>query len=166
MACDPVRRTIHQQVVQQMTVVAALFGGFSYTNLCLLPQEPEASFFSQLNVALAGIATCLLVGSAFLGGIFALLANALDMEEMLERERAIFAPWGAMVTVGVVTFFVNVAMIATRTAPWVGGLVALAALCVVFFTLYACGRLIDLGTAPRKTLLSGPEPVAEGGTSA
>jgi hypothetical protein len=163
MACDPTRRTFHQQVVQQMTVVSALFGGFSFTNLCLMPQEPEASFFSQLNVALAGVATCLLVGSAFLGGIFALLANALDMEEMLERERAIFAPWGAMVSVGIVTFFVNLAMIAMRTAPWVGALVALAALCVVFFTLYACGRLLDLGARPRAPLLSAPEP---GGTSA
>ncbi len=156
-ASEPTRRTFHQQVVQQMTVVAALFGGFSYTNLCLMPQGPDPTFFSQMNVAFAGVATCLLVGSAFLGGIFALLASSLDMEEMLERERAIFAPWGAMVTVGVVTFFVNVGMLASRTAPWVGVLVALAALAVVFFTLFACWRLLDLSARP---------PAAEAGTSA
>ncbi len=155
---DSTRRTLHQQVVQQMTVVSALFGGFSFTNLTLMPSESDPTFISLLNLALAGIAACLLVGSAFLGGIFALLASTRDVEEMLERERAIFGPWGAMVTVGVVTFFINVGVLAFRSSAWVGVLVLLAALTVLSFTIFTCWRLIGLTTVSHTTAGAAAEP--------
>ncbi len=155
--CESTRRTLHQQVVQQMTVVSALFGGFSFTNLTLMPSEGDPTFISLLNLALAGIAACLLVGSAFLGGIFSLIATTRDVEEMLERERAIFGPWGAMVTVGVVTFFVNVGVLAFRSSAWVGVLVLLAALTVLSFAIFTCWRLIGL-TASAPTTDAAAEP--------
>lgn len=126
------RKEFYQHVIQQLTVVSSLLGGFSFAGLTVLLTITQSQFFSSTTFLLTALTTCLLVGASIIGALFSVFYFTED-----ERTPAVFVIWFFLVPIGIVLFFATLVMLAFSLKFWVGIVCAGVSLLVVVLIFWA-----------------------------
>lgn len=101
---EEVEDDYHQELINQLTFVASLLGGFSFGGFVVLISNTNASLVTDGSVAVSIVTTCVLVVSSVIGAFHKPFHKVYGSQANPPR---VFFLWYFMILLGVLLFFLN-----------------------------------------------------------
>lgn len=104
-----------QNVIRELTTVASLLGGFSFTGMTIILTNSSEVVFSPATFFVCAITTCILVTASIVGVLFSLFHLTARQEIP-----PVFLIWFVLVFCGIIFFFITVTMLAWSLGTAIG----------------------------------------------
>lgn len=109
-------KLFHENVIDKLSTIASLLGGFAFTGLTVILTNPDKIAFSDVAFVLTALATFFFIGAAIVGSLYRIFYIRHGPYVI----PPVFFIWYLLVMLGICIFLADVALLCFSIGTWVG----------------------------------------------